>query len=374
MIPVQRHLFDIPEDVAYLNCAYMGPLMKSVAAAAEEGARRKAQPWTIKPADFFETPERVRGLVAQLMNATADHIAIVPSASYGLAVAAKNLPVKAGEEIVLAADQFPSNRHIWAKIAAETGARLVLADGEDLTEAFVSCINERTSIVAAAACRWTDGRKIDLLEVSKACRQNNAALVLDLTQSLGAQPFSVSGIDPDFVIAATYKWLLGPYSCGVLYVADRHFDGEPLEEGWMNRAGAENFANLVDYSDTYRAGARRFDMGEVANFAALPAVASALAQINDWSVDNLYSTLSQRNLYLVERAKGLGLVPVSEIERAGHFLTLGLQDSAPADLVQRLASDNVYVSQRGRSLRITPHVWTTPSDEDRLFKALERHI
>src|SRR5205807_9638750 len=63
-LPPQRHLFDIPDDVAFLNCAYISPLPKASLAAGEEGARRKARPWTIVPADFFTASETVRGLFA----------------------------------------------------------------------------------------------------------------------------------------------------------------------------------------------------------------------------------------------------------------------------------------------------------------------
>ncbi|WP_150524912.1 aminotransferase class V-fold PLP-dependent enzyme [Roseibium sediminis] len=374
MLPNLRHLFDIPEDVAYLNCAYMGPLMHKVVEAAEKGARVKAQPWTIKPSDFFETPEKVRELTGKLIGCSADHIAVIPSASYGLAIAARNLTINKGQSIIVAGEQFPSNRHIWAKRAEETGADLVTADGQDLTEAFLGAITADTAVVAASACRWTDGRVIDLEKVSKACKDVGAALVLDLTQSLGAMPFDVKAVDPDFMVCAAYKWLLGPYSSGILYVAERQWEGSPIEEGWMNRAGAENFARLVDYSNRYRHGARRFDMGEVANFAALPALCVALSQIIEWSVDNLYLSLSRRNLELAARASTMGLLPVGETERAGHFLTLGLNESAPADLVQKLAEENVYVSQRGASLRITPHVWTTEQDIERLFSALKKYL
>ncbi|MCK5273995.1 MAG: aminotransferase, partial [Alphaproteobacteria bacterium] len=99
-IPCQRELFDIPDDVAWLNCAYMSPLMKSAAAAGEAGIRGKSHPWTIAPADFFSGSEEARGLFARLVNASPDDIAIVPSISYGIAAAARNLDAPAGSRIL----------------------------------------------------------------------------------------------------------------------------------------------------------------------------------------------------------------------------------------------------------------------------------
>ena len=123
--------------------------------------------------------------------------------------------------------------------------------------------------------QWTSGGRLDLVRIGEACRKLGAALVLDLTQSLGALPFSVgglknnlqNGVQPDFAVAASYKWLLGPYSVGLLYVAPKWQSGMPLEENWIQRANARDFSSLILYTEDYDAGARRFDMGERANFA-----------------------------------------------------------------------------------------------------------
>ena len=110
MIPCQRHLFDFPDDVAYLNCAYMSPLMHSVREAGRAGIDRKVRPWKLGTKEFFTESEDARALFAGLISARADDIAIVPSASYGIAVAARNLPVEAGGRLVILAEQFPLQR------------------------------------------------------------------------------------------------------------------------------------------------------------------------------------------------------------------------------------------------------------------------
>jgi len=72
--------------------------------------------------------------------------------------------------------------------------------------------------------------------------------VLDLTQSLGAQPFSALEVKPDFAVTATYKWMMGPYSMGFLYVDPKWHEAQPLEHNWMNRVGSENFTALTHYT------------------------------------------------------------------------------------------------------------------------------
>ena len=109
MIPSQRHLFDIPDEIAYFNCAYMGPLLKTARAAGHAGVDRKSLPWTLSPSDFFTESEKARTLFAQMIGATADDIAIISSASYGIATAARNISVGKGQKILLLEDQFPSN-------------------------------------------------------------------------------------------------------------------------------------------------------------------------------------------------------------------------------------------------------------------------
>ena len=274
MIPSQRHLFDLPDDVAYLNCAYMSPLLKHAVAAATEGIARKAQPWRIGADDFFTDSERARGLFARLLGATAEDIAVVPAASYGIAVAAANLPFAEGRRILMLAEQFPSNVYAWSDLARRERGEVVTvprpADG-DWSAAILARLDERVAITALPHCHWTDGGLIDLVSVAARCREVGSALVIDATQSLGALPFDLAAIRPDFLACAGYKWLLGPYSVSYLYVAPRWQDGQPLEHNWIARTGSENFAGLVDYQAGYQPGARRFDVGERANFGLMPA-------------------------------------------------------------------------------------------------------
>jgi hypothetical protein len=94
LIPNQRHLFDIPDDVAFFNWAYMSPLPKASVALGERGLARKARPWTITPDDFFTASEAVRARFACLINAAPNDVAFAPAVSYGMAQAAANITLE----------------------------------------------------------------------------------------------------------------------------------------------------------------------------------------------------------------------------------------------------------------------------------------
>ena len=187
-------------------------------------------------------------------------------------------------------------------------------------------------------------------------------------------PLDLAAIDPDYLACAGYKWLLGPYSSGYLYIAPRWQDGRPLEHNWIARAGSEDFARLVDYQRAYQPGARRFDVGERANFGLLPVGMAGLEQLLEWGVAAIAETLAARTSAIVERAGALGLTALPADQRAGHFLGLRFSDGAPTDLPARLAKEQVHVSVRGDSLRVTPHLYNNDADVDRLFGVLQRTL
>jgi selenocysteine lyase/cysteine desulfurase len=372
-IPCQRHLFDLPADVAYLNCAYMSPLLKRAAEVGAEAIARKCQPWRIRAEDFFSESERARALFAELLGASADDIALVPAASYGLAVAAANLPARAGQRILVLAEQFPSNVYTWRALAAWSGSEVVTieraADG-DWTRALLAGLDERVAITALPHCHWIDGGLLDLAAIGARCREVSSALVVDATQSLGALPLDLAAVRPDYLVCPSYKWLLGPYSLGYLYVAPAHQDGRPLEQNWIARAGSEDFARLIDYQDPYQPGARRFDVGERSNFALLPVSIVGLEQLLAWGTGRIAATLAAMTTTIAERAADLGLRAAPTNLRAGHYLGLRFPERAPDRLPERLAEEQVHLSVRGDSLRVTPHLYNDDGDVERLEAAL----
>lgn len=369
----QRRRFDIPEGVAYLNCAYMGPLSRDVLAAGRRGLEAKAHPWTIGAADFFDPVDEARELFARVIEADAGGVAVLPSVSYGIATAARNLHAPAGSTIVCLAEEFPSNVYAWTDLARRCGAELIFAerpDGGDWTAALLDAVDERCAVVTVPHCHWTDGSLVDIVAIGRRAREAGAALVVDATQSVGAMPFPIGDVRPDFLVTATYKWLLGPYSSAFMWVAPQHRDGQPLEFSWMSRAHSDDFPRLVHYTDDYRPGASRYDVGQTSNFALVPAITAALRQTLEWGVGAVNDYAAALTDRLAEAVAGIGLPMASAQSRSRHLVGIGLREASPDAVAAALARAGVYVSVRGSSVRVSPHVYNDESDVDRLVDVL----
>ena len=377
MLSTQKHLFAIPKDIAYFNTAYMSPLMNSVVKAIDDGTRLKATPWLITTDHFFEDIFKSKRLFGLLVNAPVENIAVIPSASYGLTTAANNLTLKAGERIVALKHQFPSHSYPWKRKARKANAifhEVEVPDGNSATDLLLAAMDERTAIVAVPNVLWTTGAYVDLLQIRARCDEIRSALALDLTQSAGALVTDFKKIRPDFAAVANYKWLLCPYSTGFLYVDEAYFDGCPLEEGWITRKGGRNFSSLTENTETFETGATRYDMGERSNFALTPGVNKALEQLLEWGVDKIESYLGSRNAALCEQLNAIGLKTTSANKRGAHFIGAKLPGETREDILSALENENIFLSERNGSLRITPHLWNDEQDFDRLIEALGKLI
>ncbi len=380
MLESQEHLFSLPADLHYLNCAYMSPLPKPVMEAGIAGLRRKCDPSTIAQEDFFLDCYEIRRRFARLVNIPDPRtVAIIPSASYGLAIVARNSPVRGDQNIVTAADQFPSNVYAWRRIAEDTGAELRVVsppESDDRSAAWsdslLEAIDRSTAIVALGHIHWTDGTLIDLERIGAHAREVGAAFIVDGTQSVGALPFDVQELKPDALVCPAYKWLLGPYGIGVAYYGARYADGVPLEETWIGRTGSEDFRRLVDYQDTYRPGAIRYDAGESSNFAHAPMLKTALGMILEWGVEEIQRYCGSLVAPLAHAVRGRGWTIDEEANRAGHVLGIRMPPTFNTSrLKEALDEHNVSVSLRGDSIRISPHVYNDAEDIDALIAALD---
>lgn len=377
----QRDAFSLPTGVHYLNCAYMSPLPRVVEEAGVQGMLRKRNPAELGPEDFFRESEELRDLFAGLVNAPdPTTIAILPSVSYGIGVAAQNTPVDAGQNIVLLHEQFPGNVYGWRRLAWENGAeiRMVLPPkdggrGRIWNQRVLEAIDSATAVVAMAPVHWTDGTAFDLLAIGDRVREVGAALVVDGTQSVGALPFDVQAIRPDALIVAGYKWLLGPYSIGLGYFGPRYLDGLPLEETWIAREGSEDFKGLVDYRDGYQPGAVRFDVGERSNFILVPMLVAALHLLRRWGARRIQAYARGLTGALLDAVREMGFEVEEEGYRVGHLFGIRLPPGLDLERAKAvLDEEKVSVSLRGSALRVSPHLYNDEGDVEALLQALRR--
>jgi selenocysteine lyase/cysteine desulfurase len=380
MLPSQKLRFQLPPDIHYLNCAYMSPLAREVEEAGMVGIRGKRAPHLIQPADFFETSNAVRTRFARLIG-TDDptRIALVGAASYGIATAARNLPVSRGQRIVVLEEQIPSNIYAWRRLAGKTSAELHTVPappdapgrGARWNAAILEAIGKGTALVALPHTHWADGTRFDLEKIGARCREVGAALVVDGTQSIGALAFDVALVQPDAVVCAGYKWLMGPYSTGLAYFGPRFDDGVPLEENWIGRKGSEQFGGLVRYRDDYQPGALRYDVGERSNFVLLPMLAAGLDLVQEWGCEAIQAYTHALSGPLVEAARLLGCFVEDDDARGSHLFGIRIPADRSADtLGAMLRERRISISVRGRAIRVSPHVYNEPADIMALIDAL----
>jgi selenocysteine lyase/cysteine desulfurase len=380
MLASQRHLFDIPRDVAYLNAAAWSPLPLAVQQAGREGAALKGHPWEVDPALPGQRIERCRAAAAALIGAAADDVAIIPSVSYGVAVAGKIFAPPAGTRVLVFEDDHSSPVLEWMQRAPAQGFTVDTvqrpADG-DWTAAVEEAIarpGAPVSIASISNLHWADGALLDMDRISTALKAKGAALLIDATHGAGMMDLDVARIDPDFLIFPTYKWVLGPYGRAFIYIAKRHQDGVPLEQTGFGRKGVLN--DRVPYlSDlSYAPTARRFDMGERDHFVGIEMSTVALELMASWG----HAAISERCAMLTARLEeGLGaagaILPKRSL-RAPHLLCVSFPAGMPAGFIDALAAQKAFAAPRLGRLRISPHVYNDEEDVDRFVAAYARLV
>ncbi len=376
----QRDKFSLPDDVAYLNCAYMSPLPETVEMAGYQAVARKTLPYEIFPKDFFEPVANLKKQFAHLINADDfERIAIIPSVSYGMANVARNVKASPGQNIVLVEDIFPSNYYCWKRLSDESGAKLRIVQappqgegrGAVWNERLLEAIDSQTVLVAVPNVHWADGTLFDLKALRQRSKEVGAMLVVDGTQSVGAMPFDVAEIQPDALVCAGYKWLLGAYGFGMAYFGENFDGGTPIEENWINRLDSHRFERLVDYQDEYQPKAHRYCMGENSQFISVPMQAAALDMILSWGVENIQAYARQLSEPYLAQLVSLGCWVEDAQWRGGHLVGVRFPKGVDLKMLQeKAAAAQVYVSFRGDSVRISTHVWNNERDFEKLMEVL----
>lgn len=370
----QRDLYDVPTGMIYLAAASKSTIPRATVEAGKIGVEAKAYPWAVDDHARHMQTEDIRSRFAALIGATADDIAIHPSAAYGIATAAKNIKLTKGSRVIVLEGQFPSNVYAWDDLAKACGAEIVQIKrphDHNWTRDILAAIDERTSLAALPPCHWTDGTLIDLVKISHALRDASAQFVIDATQWTGAQPIDVKELGADYMVNAAYKWLMGPYGLSFMYVRPDHQNGAPIENHSHNHLDDSAGLDLLGNPSEYTPASRRFDVGEFENYISLPMIQASLQQIDAWGPERVGAYLKTLTDAVADGAATLDLdVPPSET-RCPHFIGIRRNDGFPSDILERLAKLDVFVSVRGGGLRISPHMLNDKSDIDLFFERLE---
>lgn len=361
----REQAFVLPPAVTYMDAAARGPMLRAVQTVAHQAIDALATPWQLSFAAWVEQIEQLRALAAGLFDGDTDAVALVPSAAHGLATAARNLHLQRGEAVLVLEGQFPSNLLIWQRRCAEVGAQIVavpMAAGGALTEAVLRAITETAAlrVVSLPHAYWLDGRQLDLDRISDAVHARGAALVLDLSQSLGVLPTDLPRWRPDFVVSVGHKWLLGPMGLAWLWVAPRwRTRGVPIEEHWSGRDAGSSWEFPIAAAPDYRTGARRYDAGGVADPLRLAMATAALQQIAAWQPARIAHALGALTAQWDAALQAQGLASWCTPGHAPHLTALQPPAAQLESVATTLRALGSVCTQRHGRLRIAPHLSVT---------------
>jgi selenocysteine lyase/cysteine desulfurase len=381
MLPSQRHLFDVPPDVCYLNSASYSPLPLATLEAGRAAVGRKGRPWTLEAGFAARQHERARAAAARLINADANDVALIPAISYGVATVAKVLTIPRGTRVIVLENDHSSPVLEWHGRAEAQGFVVETvrqpADG-DWTSAVLATIDRSgvppVGLASISSVHWSDGGLIDVDRVQAALRRHGAMFLIDATQSAGVVAMDVRRLDPDAVIFPTYKWLIGPYGRAFLYIARRHQNGAPLEQTSAGRRNV-NSENPVYFGDLgYVDDARRYDMGQRDHFISLEMASIGMEMMAEWGADAVSERLAMLTQRIADGIRNLGVNVPERSLRAPHILSLGVAGGVPKDVIAQLTAENIHVALRLGRMRISPHVFNDEADTDRFVTVLTRTL
>jgi selenocysteine lyase/cysteine desulfurase len=363
------------EDATYLNLAAQSPMPRVSIRAAQTALETKKFPHLKTESTYFEVPDRLRASIAKLIGGKPEEIALTTGASAGVMAVAYALKWNPGDEVVTTRGEFPLQYTQWKPMEDREGIKLkIVAPRERFITAddLIAALTPRTRVVSVSLVRFDDGSLLDAARVAAACHKQGALLLLDVSQCCGAMNMDVKELGADFLACAGYKWLLGPFGTGFFWAKSEHLAMvRPAPFYWMAVAGSDNFANLKFNDPKPAASAKRWDTPEWASYYNLNLVAMDVSA--DFVVRMGPERVAEHNRKLIEllyeRLPKDRCVPASPLDaqrRGPYGCFAGRSPEKTAELYERLRRENVIVALREGNIRVSPHLYNTERDIDRL--------
>jgi selenocysteine lyase/cysteine desulfurase len=360
-------------DTIYLNNASVGPLPERTRKVLDDFNRRRAAPFQLPDRDLFATMAESRRLAAELIGAVPEEIALTINTGFGLSMAARSLPLRPGD-IVLASDkEFPANIYPWM-LLKDSGITLELTPTTpegwpDEARLLDRLSDPRVRVLAVSLVQFSNGYTVDLARLSAATRASGTYLVVDAIQGVGQMPVDVKRTPVDILACGAQKWLLSPWGSGFVYVR-RELVRElsPTVTGWMAFEGTEDFTRLTEYRDTLRGDARRFELITLPyqDFAGMNASLGLLLSVG---IQRIADHLQALHAPLLAWAARHGVRVVSPAGDRGSGI-LCLQPPDVGGAFRRLKAARVIASMREGAIRLSPHVYNTVDEMERVAETL----
>jgi len=357
----------------YLNCAYQGPFPLTAVERVHAACELKCHPERLVERDYFDPPERVRARLARLIGATPEEVALTNSATQGIGIAAAGLEFHAGDEVVVARTNFPSNLFTWLHLRRR-GVRVVVVEARDgyvHAEDVAPAMSPRTRVLALDWVSYTTGARIDLATFGELAHRHGALFVVDGSQGVGALELKLSELPVDALAGAAYKWLLGPYGTGFVYLrADVQDRLELQVVNWLSAEGSDDFDELPIEGFTLPKAARVFDVPETANFLNLYALEASLEYVESVGVGTVTYHCTRLLDRLIEglRSQGFQLSAAADSQRRSTILGFRAHSlEATREIHQRLERAHISVTLRHGMIRVSPYLYNGETDTDRLL-------
>ncbi len=372
----RQEWFEI-EDATYLNLAAQSPMPKVAHRAVQTAIEWKKFPHHIADSAYFEVPNRIRASIAKLIGASSEEIALTTGASSGMSAVAYGLTWKPGDEVLTARGEFPLQYTTWKPMEAREGIVVkVVAPRERFITAddFLAAMTPRTRLVSVSLVRFDNAVLLDAARIAAACHAQGALLLLDVSQACGGMPLDVNVLGADFMVCAGYKWLLSPYGTGFFWARNEHT--EKMRPGpfyWAAAEGAENFHSLAFENPKPVRGARRWDMAETSNYFNFAAMDASLQFVLQFGPETVEAHNRKLIDFLFERLpkdRCVAASPLDSAHRGPYGCFAARTPEKTAELYQKLVKEKIIISLREGNIRVSPHLYNTERDIDRLIAAI----
>lgn len=351
-------------ECVYLNAASTGPLPERTVRAQEQFTRRRAAPYRLSTEDEFGVLDRSRELVARLIGAGEEEIALAGNTGAGLNLAAWTLPLGRGDAVVIPDLEFPANVYPWMAAAQARGftlRRVPARDGLLDEEALLRAIEAPdVRVLSLSWVGFATGYLADLERFAAACHARDVRLVVDGIQGLGALTLDVRRVQVDVLACGAQKWLLGPWGAGFTYVRrDLVRELTPQPVSWMAVAGSDDFSRLLEYDLRWRDDARRFEQVTLP-YQDFAGMATSLELLLELGPSEVAAHVHARTSELLDGAERLGIPLVTPRDRHAGIASIRPSDANAAS--RRLDEARVAHSVREGTIRLAPHCYTTATE------------
>ncbi|MBP3955726.1 aminotransferase class V-fold PLP-dependent enzyme [Gemmata sp. G18] len=364
-----RSQFPVTSTWAFLDHAAVAPLPAPAVAALHDYARSLATNGITAYREWFHRLTHVRALAAKLINAPhADDVYFVPNTTHGIGVVAEGFPWKPGDNVVLAAEEYPSNQYPWMNLAHRgVEVRVVPSRGNRIAIDDVrAAMTDRTRVLTVSAVEFASGFRHDLDALGTLCRERDVFFFVDAIQALGVFPIDVQRTPIDALAADGHKWLLGPEGAGIGFV----------RREWVERlhpisVGANSVVNpwaftTIDFRLKPHAG--RWEGGAY-NMPGITAFGASLELLLNAGTENVRRRVIELTDYLCERAAALGWTVFSsreDNEKSG-IVSLTHPTLPSDDVLNRCRAAGIVVNSRAGRVRVSPHAYNTEDEIDRFL-------